>query len=203
MNKLWTSLFLVVFCSAFGWGQGLTCDMSLGLLVHWKGRKSTDFIESIDEVWTENSTFLQISPVFMERNFKRWEFGMRGGFIWNRLTNIREGLHSKSVEKRDLFTLSLGQVTRFYFEYPEQNMRTFLALDAQILGNIGDKEISTFGGLISFGIGGMYQINSNLAVESMITVSLLSLGTRDIRGYPSGFQFWLGFRYCFEKKVTP
>ena len=203
MNKSCLSLFLVVFFSISGWGQGLTCDRSLGMLVHWKGQKNTQLIQSVNEVWTENSTYLQISPVFMERNFERWEFGMRGGFIWNRLTTIIERQQGSTVEKRDLFVLSMGQVTRFYFEYPEQHMRTFLYLDSQILGEIGEREISTFGGLASFGIGAMYQINEHLAVESMISTSLLSLGLRDLRGYPRGFQFWVGFRYCFEKKVTP
>jgi hypothetical protein len=80
-------------------------------------------------------------------------------------------------------------------------MRTFLNLDTQVLGSIGKAEISDFGGLISFGMGGMYEINTELAIESMISVSLVSANSQELKGLQHGLQFWVEFRYFLEKKA--
>lgn len=195
-----TCLFLLILCSTLCYGQGLICDKSFGLLTNWQGRQSTRYIDGGDEIFRDKFTYLQLSPFIAERSYKRWEFGVRGAFIWSRLAVFHTKNEATTVEKTDRFILSFGQMTRYYFEFPKQKMRAFLLLDTQLIGGIGDDEINGVGGIMLFGIGAMYQINAHLAVEAMITTPLFSVNVQEIRGLQRGMQFWLGFRHCFQKK---
>lgn len=201
MNKLWTSLFLVAFFSVAGWGQGVTGQKSLGLMVNFRGEQTVQYFMNSGDQLTNKSSFLQVSPLAVHQRFKRWEFGVRSAVIWNRVVAARVRDDSITINKKDLFILSASLTTRFYFSYPENKMRTFLHGEHQILFGVGDKEINSFGTLMTFGIGCMYHINENLAVESMVTTPMLSYSNK-VKGLPFGLQLWLGFRHYFNKKVT-
>lgn len=203
MTKLLTSLFLLLFLSQIGKGQGLNCNKSIGGLFSWSARQNTIYENGTRDFRTFKSSFLQISPFFSRRYYKRWEFGVRGAFIWNRRTEIEQKRNDIFVEKMDVFSLSGGITTRFYFDYPEQNMRTFLLVDNQLIFEIGENEISDVGALVNFGIGVMYQFNPKLALETKITTRLLSLNVVNLNSVDLGLRFWLGFRYCLNQKSTP
>jgi len=203
MIKTWISVFLLLFLSKIGKGQGLTCHQSAGGLFSWSARQNTDYQNGTRDFRTFKSSFLQISPFFSKRYYKHWEFGLRGAFIWNRRTEIEQKRNDVLVEKTDIFSLSGSITTRFYFDYPEQNVRTFLLVDSQLIFEIGENEISDVGALVNLGIGVMYQCNPKLAIETKITNRLFSLNVINLKGIDLGLRFWLGLRYCLNQKSAP